>query len=117
MKVLIWIGCFIVATILNILLGYTTGFKAGYFVFYIAVSFTAKALCKQWDKHKANKAANQAQEAIVNNKKPTYKDRADNENSAHYCWNCGEKLIEESRFCRKCGEKVFEASDSFKSKE
>lgn len=37
MKVLIWVGCFIVASILNTILGYASGIKAGYLVFYLAV--------------------------------------------------------------------------------
>ena len=55
MKVLIWIGCFLVATILNTLLGYATGIKAGYLVFYFAVYFVAKKLCNKWEEHKSNK--------------------------------------------------------------
>ena len=51
MKILIWIGCFLVATILNTLLGYATGMKIGYLVFYFVVYFVAKKLCNKWDKH------------------------------------------------------------------
>lgn len=55
MKVLIWFLTFFIATILNALLGYTTGFKVGSLVFYVAVYFVANALCKKWDKRKHNK--------------------------------------------------------------
>ncbi len=57
MKVLIWIGCFLVASILNTILGYATGIKAGYLVFYFAVYFVAKKLCNKWDERKSNKKA------------------------------------------------------------
>lgn len=49
MKVLIWILCITVATILNALLGYATGIKVGYFVVYFVVYFVAKKLCDKWD--------------------------------------------------------------------
>lgn len=55
MKALIWIGCFLVASILNTILGYATGIKAGYLVFYFAVYFVAKKLCNKWDERKSNK--------------------------------------------------------------
>lgn len=49
MKVLIWIGCIFAAAILNTLLGYAAGFRAGYLIVYLAVGFTAKKLCEKWD--------------------------------------------------------------------
>jgi len=55
MKVLIWIGCFIVATILNVILGEVTGLKVGYFLFYLAVFSVAKKLCGKWDEYKEKK--------------------------------------------------------------
>ena len=55
MKVLIWIGCFLVASILNTILGYATGIKAGYLVFYFFVYFVAKKLCNKWDERKPSK--------------------------------------------------------------
>ena len=55
MKILIWIGCIFVATILNTILGYSTGIKAGYVVFYFAVYFVAKRLCQKWDGYRVNR--------------------------------------------------------------
>ncbi len=55
MKVLIWVGCFFVATILNTILGYATGVKVGYLIFYFVVYFVAKKLCNIWDEHKSAK--------------------------------------------------------------
>lgn len=55
MKVLIWFGCIFVATILNTLLGYVTGVKLGYLVFYLGVYFAARKLCQKWDEHKEAK--------------------------------------------------------------
>ena len=72
MKVLIWIGCFFVATILNTILGYATGVKVGYLIFYFAVYFVAKKLCNKWDEHKEEKAerkkATQQQNIVVKEK-------------------------------------------------
>ena len=52
MKGLIWFGCFFVATILNAILGVATGFRVGYLLVYLAVSFVAKKLCNKWDDHR-----------------------------------------------------------------
>lgn len=52
MKLLIWIGCFFVGAMLNVLLGAMTGFQLGYLLFYLVVGFVATRLCKKWDEHK-----------------------------------------------------------------
>ena len=96
MKVLIWIGCFLVATILNTLLGYATGFKAGYLVFYFAVCFVAKKLCNKWDEHKEAKE----------NRKKAVTSASDEINDIRFCRKCGEKLLDGSQFCSKCGTEV-----------
>ena len=57
MKVLIWFGCIFVATILNTLLGYVTGIKAGYLVMYFGVYFVARKLCQKWDERKKFKVS------------------------------------------------------------
>ena len=49
MKVLIWILTFFVGTLLNTLLGYATGIKAGAVLLYIAEFFVARKLCEKWD--------------------------------------------------------------------
>lgn len=85
MKVLIWIGCFFIATILNVLLGYATGIKAGYLLFYLAVFYTSKKLCALWDEHK--KKQNKVKLTAL----------------GEFCKNCGQPLVEEGAFCRKCG--------------
>jgi len=38
----------------NTLLGYATGFKVGYLIFYAAVYFVANKLCQKWDERKGN---------------------------------------------------------------
>ncbi len=76
MKVLIWIGCFLVATILNTLLGAATGIKAGYLVFYFAVYFVAKKLCNKWDERKTNKTPDQTK-------------KEDSESTENVCEMCG----------------------------
>ena len=104
MKVLIWIGCFFVATILNTILGYATGVKVGYLIFYFAVYFVAKKLCNKWDEHKEAKAEQKkatqqktfvAEETVV-----------ENSDQILFCRKCGKKLIDNSRFCRKCGTEI-----------
>lgn len=102
MKVLIWIGCFIVATILNTILGYATGIKIGYLLFYFAVYFVAKKLCSMWDKHNENKAAKKAASA------PKPQPVIPNVDQVRFCGKCGEKLIDNSHFCRKCGTEIVE---------
>lgn len=116
MKVLIWIGCFLVATILNTLLGYATGIKVGYFIFYIGVYFVAKKLCEKWDqrKHKGDSAESddsvQTQSEQENSIDSTHnigtEDIINSANKICFCRKCGEKLIDNSRFCRKCGTEI-----------
>lgn len=83
MKVLIWVGCFIVASILNTILGYMSGIKAGYLVFYLAVFFVARKLCSKWDEYKAKKNA-----------------------PLCVCRKCGNLLPEDAAFCNQCGTEV-----------
>lgn len=109
MKVLIWIGCIIVATILNTLLGYATGIKAGYIVFYIAVYFVAKKLGNKWDEHKEAKEAQENATAPIY---PPFVDAAINTvDEICFCRKCGEKLIDSSQYCRKCGTEVLKELD------
>ena len=101
MKILIWIGCFVVATILNTLLGYATGFKAGFLPFYLAVYFVAKKLCSKWDERKTNKA-------MQSHASDLQSQPVETDDQVRFCRKCGEKLIENSRFCRKCGTEIVE---------
>lgn len=61
MKILIWFGCLLAATLLNTLLGAATGFQAGYLIVYLAVAFVAKKLCAKWDERKAEQTNDQNQ--------------------------------------------------------
>lgn len=120
MKVLIWIGCFLIATILNTILGYVTGIKAGYLVFYLVVYFVAKKLCEKWDqrKHKDDTASNadepgsseqnhsDQEEAIYFVPVVEAEYNISNINKICFCRKCGERLIDNSRFCRKCGTEI-----------
>lgn len=101
MKVLIWIGCILIATVLNFILGYATGIKAGYFVFYAVVFFVANKLCRKWDEHKKAKKEQESNQELsfATNEEVSSE-------QALFCKKCGEKLIENSRFCRKCGTEV-----------
>ena len=102
MKVLIWIGCFIVATILNALLGYATGVKVGYLLFYFAVYYVAKKLCSMWDEHKEKKTMQKHASAPLPYPVVATVDQI------RFCRKCGEKLIDNSKFCRKCGTEIVE---------
>lgn len=134
MKVLIWIGCFIVATILNTLLGYATGIKVGYLLFYLAVYFVAKKLCSMWDEHKENKAAEK--NAPIQKPQVGFGYQGDTANNANIStasgWQCscgrvhpkyetscicGKSKFDNLKpntdkicFCRKCGEKLIDNS-------
>ena len=100
MKALIWISCFIIATILNTILGYATGIKLGYLLFYVAVYFVAKKLCSKWDEHKENKTMKKTSSIPKQQPIPAKSDQV------RFCRMCGEKLIDNSKFCRKCGIEV-----------
>lgn len=52
MKVLIWFLCILAASILNLLLGYATGFYADIVIFWLIVVWAARTLCISWDKRK-----------------------------------------------------------------
>lgn len=56
MKALIWISCFFIASILNAILGYLTGWKVGYLLFYIGVYYVAKKTYKKWAEYKGIEA-------------------------------------------------------------
>ena len=122
MKVLIWVGCFLAATILNTLLGYATGIKVGYFIFYIGVYFVAKKLCEKWDqrKHKGDSAESddsvqtqsEQENAIESIHNSGVEETVSDINKICFCRKCGEKLIDNSRFCRKCGTEIIDVSSN-----
>ena len=60
MKVLIWFSSFLIFTFLNVLLGYATGVRAGSVLFYCVWFYSARAMCKAWDKHRIAKKAEKA---------------------------------------------------------
>ena len=104
MKFLIWFGCFLTASILNIILGYAIGIKAGYLVIYFAVFFVSKKLCAKWDEYKEEKESKkrrvQSRVYAVQNAESTtsYK--------ICFCRKCGERLLDNSRFCSNCGTQI-----------
>ena len=100
MKVLIWFLCLLVATVLNMLLGYFTGIMVGYFIFYIAVFFVARALCRKWDEHKAKIEYKPAENVSLS------EDFSAIAGEIRFCRKCGERLLDSSNFCRKCGTEI-----------
>lgn len=119
MKALIWILTFLLGSILNTLIGYAIGIKAGAVLLYIAEFYIAKKLCEKWDQRKEEKqSTKQVQNAeniiepnvvvesipasieqpVVTNDNP--------ERKIMYCRRCGSKLIEGSEFCSKCGTQI-----------
>ena len=81
------------ATMLNIILGYATGVKIGYLVFYFVVYYTSKKLCNLWDVHKSKKQNRKNEE---------------NFQKKIYCKECGRKIFLSDKFCDKCGARVAE---------
>lgn len=57
MKALIWIGGLLLLNLLNILLGYATGFRLGNVLIFLLWSFLAAFLCRLWNKHLYKKSA------------------------------------------------------------
>ena len=97
MKTLIWIGCFLVATILNVLLGSLTGFRIGYLLFYIVVSYIAKSLCNALDKKEKKK------KEAWNAKLFAVEGNAETERKIYFCEGCDEVLPYGNQTCRVCG--------------
>ena len=60
MKALIWIVSFLVFTVLNVIFGYAAGFRVGYVLLYAIWYYSARAMCKAWDKHRIAKKAEKA---------------------------------------------------------
>lgn len=119
MKVLIWFLTILVATILNALLGYATGIKAGYLVFYIAVYFVAKKLCQKWDERNQNNdvaGLNQLNETVIQSGDSVAPVSREVDSSVstevastpeiRYCRKCGYELIGNSDFCSNCGTQI-----------
>ena len=57
MKALIWISTLFIITLLNVILGEATGFRAGTLVIYFFWFWLAKKLCSLWDKNRIGKKA------------------------------------------------------------
>lgn len=96
MKVLIWFGCFFVATLLNTILGVFLGVRAGAVLLYFIAFYPAKKLCDKWDRHTREKARQKppvpsAEAVTVAEKRPVF------------CRRCGARLLHGGRFCHKCG--------------
>jgi len=58
MKIIIWIAVIYAGTVLNLLLGYITGIRAGALVLYFVEAWAARKLCQKWDEHIANRHQN-----------------------------------------------------------
>ena len=108
MKFLIWFATIFIATILNGILGYVIGFKAGYFIFYLAVYFVATRLCKSWDEHKAKKKAEAAESIAGQSGAEMPKLPTEAMPQIAFCRKCGANLVEGGEFCPSCGTKVLE---------
>lgn len=122
MKVLIWVLTIVVGTIINTLIGYATGIKAGAVLLYIAEYFVAKKLCQKWDKHKRAKEADTVEISMEPMKSfeldtsnhidttddPTIsgQDKTTIPKTIKYCRHCGYKLVKDSEFCSNCGTKI-----------
>lgn len=122
MKVLIWVLTFFIGSILNTLIGYAIGIRAGAVLLYIAEYFIAKNLCKKWDEHKIAKEYSAAVRSsqiekpaevipVKQNTSPESQEAPVQKETANnmpilFCRHCGFKLVEGSAFCSKCGRNV-----------
>lgn len=103
MKVLIWFGCFFVASLINTILGYITGYKIGYIIFYIVVVFIAKKLCKKWDAYKSKEVQPSCGTSLEESSSAPVSHAG---SEIRFCRKCGTPLTDSCRFCRKCGTEV-----------
>ncbi len=127
MKVLIWISTFFVGTLINTLIGYAIGIRAGAILLYIVEYYIAKKLCEKWDEHNRIKEATPAelsaeqvqpldgfsynqkaknQKEIVNEQSASNVEKTPTIKTISYCRRCGFKLVEGSDFCSNCGTKI-----------
>lgn len=113
MKVLIWIMTFVIGSILNTLLGYAIGIKAGAVLLYIVEFYIAKKLCEKWDQHKNQRqSTNKSSQTVEEKPKPiaveVERDTFSKlpERKIQYCRSCGSKLIDGSEFCSNCGTQI-----------
>lgn len=132
MKVLIWISTFLVGTLINTLIGYAIGIRAGAVLLYIVEYYVAKKLCEKWDEHKRTKEASTAEvfseqvqsddifsynqegtkQVEIANEQPTSSvEEMPIQKTISYCRRCGFKLVEGSEFCSNCGTKIGKESE------
>lgn len=109
MKTFIWIACILGASTAQVLLKYAgIGGAIPAILIYYGMSVSAKALCKKYDRKKAQKAALYNYSAVSCNNVP--KSPAPTAKPSHppiaFCRKCGNKLIKGSAFCSSCGAAV-----------
>ena len=121
MKVLIWIGCILIASIIKVLVAGNGSMGAiPTMILYGAMFAAAGGLCKAWDNRKTSKEAPDdstlATENLVNSPEDATSigymtsPVAEAEETPHlamppisFCRKCGLKLIDDSDFCSHCG--------------
>ena len=132
MKAVIWILVFLVGTVVNTIIGYAIGIRAGAILLYAVEYYIAKKLCEKWDKHKNEKEAftiesspeqglpnvntpigqeESGQVEIVNEQAASALEESPTYKTISYCRYCGFKLVEGSNFCNNCGTKIERGSE------
>lgn len=117
MKFLIWSGCIIGASMLQVLFGYAgIGGAIPAILIYGGMFWSAKALCNKWDDYRYKKDREKFQKEY---KEPTpppgyvpvVKETDETPEVVEqteppkikFCRKCGFELLEGSAFCSKCG--------------
>ena len=121
MKVFIWISIMLVGSALNLLIGYTTGFKFGPVILYIVYVFLARHLCSRWDEYKEKKRLKEQQTTAVTSDDSIaiFRDESRDRNpktsdstktltppQPSFCRRCGNPLHQGEVFCGCCGTKI-----------
>lgn len=125
MKILIWIGCIFVASVVQVLLGYAgIGGAIPAVLVYGAMFWSAKALCKKYSESQQRKktqhrmdAARQTEEfSMTQVDENPQKDNSDEATPVNhqikFCRKCGFELIEGSEFCSRCGTEIAKEWDA-----
>lgn len=99
MKVLIWILTFFIGTVINTLIGYATGIRAGGVLLYIVEYFIAKKLCESWDENHPTETSDTTEGSSSLNTAT-----ADTDPSTRFvCKKCGNYSTGWYQTCPHCG--------------
>lgn len=101
MKILIWIACLLVNSIITVVIKVNGIILGGIptLIMYMITFAGARTLCEKWEEHKCNK---EKRNRVVEDE---YADKIG------FCRKCGKKLLENSQFCNDCGTEIFKEEE------